>query len=142
LSDDILIFGNTKTEHDASLLRVLKRLKTVGLTANEKNGEFSKVFRFFNSLFFGYHFSKDGISIQRSKVEALKIACEFEINTDNKAVELSKMPDTPWEELSCDFYGPLKNGKYVFVMIDDHSRYPIAKTISSTSAKKVTPLLD
>jgi hypothetical protein len=39
--------------------------------------------------------------------------------------------------LRCDFYGPLKNGKYLFVLIDDHSRYPIAKFVSSTASKQV-----
>ena len=77
--------------------------------------------------------------------EAVKSCKKCQVNTNSQRLvplKMSKMPDTPWEELSCDFYGPLKNGKYVFVLIDDHSRYPIARIISSTSAKQVTPLLD
>lgn len=36
VSDDILIFGRTKQEHDKALKEVLGRLKQSGLTINEK----------------------------------------------------------------------------------------------------------
>ena len=69
--------------------------------------------------------------------------CQVNINTQRlQPLKMSKIPSMPWEELSCDFYGPLKNGKYLFVLIDDHSRYPIAKIVSSTSSKQITPVLD
>ena len=69
--------------------------------------------------------------------------CQVNINTQRlEPLSMSKMPSMPWEELCCDFYGPLKNGKYLFVLIDDHSRYPIAKFVSSTASKQVTPILE
>ena len=57
-------------------------------------------------------------------------------------LSMSKMPDGPWEELSIDFFGPLKTGKYIMVLVDDYSRYPIALLITSTSAKTVIPALN
>ena len=55
---------------------------------------------------------------------------------------MSHIPNGPWEELSIDFYGPLSNEKYLLVLIDDYSRYPIVKMITSTAAKVVIPALD
>jgi hypothetical protein len=54
---------------------------------------------------------------------------------------MSPLTNGPWDELTIDFYGPLSNGKYVFVIIDDHSRYSIAKIISSTSFKALQKAL-
>ena len=70
---------------------------------------------------------------------------ECQANTDNTKhapTQMSKMPIEPWEELSIDFYGPLRNGKYLLVLIDDHSRYPVVKCINSTAATSVIPCLN
>jgi hypothetical protein len=55
---------------------------------------------------------------------------------------MTEMPDGPWENLSVDNYGRLKNGKYLFVVVDEHSRYPIVKQVGSTSFKALKPILD
>jgi hypothetical protein len=55
---------------------------------------------------------------------------------------MSRIPEFPWENLCVDFYGPLNNGKYLFVLIDEHSRYPIVRLVSSTSFKALEPILD
>jgi transposase InsO family protein len=47
----------------------------------------------------------------------------------------------PWQNLSADFYGPLRDGRYLLVVIDDFSRYPICREVSSQSATKVLPVL-
>ena len=79
------------------------------------------------------------------KVEAaVKTCLKCQINTDStkfSPLSMSKLPDGPWEELSIDFYGPLKNGKYLMVIIDDYSRYPLIKLITSTAAKTIIPAL-
>ncbi|CAF1137532.1 unnamed protein product, partial [Brachionus calyciflorus] len=66
-SDDIIVFGSTKEEHDRRLEKVLQRLQDNGLTVNEKKCEFGKT-----SLdFFGLKFSQKGISLDNRKFEAI-----------------------------------------------------------------------
>ena len=78
-------------------------------------------------------------------VENAIIGCqECHVNTEKfqmQPLQMSTMPSGPWVELSVDFYGPLKNGKHLMVLIDDYSRYPIVRIVSSTAATKVIPIL-
>lgn len=70
---------------------------------------------------------------------------ECQLNTPARAktpCQMSPLPEGPWLELSMDFFGPMRNGRYVMVLIADYSRYPVAKIISSTSAATVTRELD
>ena len=39
--------------------------------------------------------------------------------------------------LNVDFLGPLPNGKYVFTIMDQRSRFPFAAVTASTSAKNL-----
>jgi transposase InsO family protein len=55
---------------------------------------------------------------------------------------MSKLPDSPWKEVSVDFCGPFKTGEYLLVVIDDYSRYPEVEIVHSTSAQAVFPKLD
>ena len=65
ISDDILVSGKTHEEHDQNLREVFQRLREKGLTLNKSKCEYSK-----DKLeFFGYVFSKDGISPDPKKVE-------------------------------------------------------------------------
>ena len=65
ISDDILVSGKTHEEHDQNLRAVFQRLREKGLTLNKSKCEYSK-----DKLeFFGYVFSKDGISPDPKKVE-------------------------------------------------------------------------
>ena len=64
ISDDTLVFGKTLKEHDQNLKAVFQRLKEKGLTLNKSKCKFRK-----DKLeFFGYVFSKDGISPDPKKV--------------------------------------------------------------------------
>jgi rubredoxin len=33
---------------------------------------------------------------------------------------MSELPGTPWENISIDFCGPLPNGDYLFVIVDEY----------------------
>ena len=55
---------------------------------------------------------------------------------------MSDLPSGPWKDLSADFCGPLPTGEYLFIIIDEYSRYPIVEIIRSVSAKTVIPVLD
>ena len=44
------------------------------------------------------------------------------------------MPDRVWQTLNIDSLGPLPNGYYIFVIIDQRSRYPDVEFVHSTAA--------
>ncbi|CAF1071977.1 unnamed protein product, partial [Brachionus calyciflorus] len=54
----------------------------------------------------------------------------------------SEMPDAPCVLTSIDFYGPLKCGKYLLVLVCEYSRFPIVKVISSTTGDVVISALN
>lgn len=50
---------------------------------------------------------------------------------------MSALPETPWHSVSADFYGLLPTGEYLLVIIDNYTRYPVVKSVTSTSANAV-----
>ncbi|XP_030850192.1 uncharacterized protein K02A2.6-like [Strongylocentrotus purpuratus] len=68
ISDDILVFGTNKAEHNARLEAVLKRLREVNLTLNQSKC----VFNTDHVEYFGHVFSAKGISPDPKKVEAIQ----------------------------------------------------------------------
>ena len=60
----------------------------------------------------------------------------------SEPLQMSPLPQGPWQELSMDFCGPFPNGDYLLVVTDDFSRYPEVEILRSTSAKAVIPHLD
>ena len=72
LSDDIVIHGRDDKEHDANLHLTLQRLQDCGFTINAEKSIFKKT-----SLdFFGLNFSKDGVKLTQSKIDALLNAAD------------------------------------------------------------------
>ena len=57
-------------------------------------------------------------------------------------LKMSQLPNGPWQQVLCDFKGPLPNGEYLLVMIDNFSHFPIVNIVSTTSANGVIPVLD
>ncbi|XP_075550350.1 uncharacterized protein LOC142583755 [Dermacentor variabilis] len=82
VSDDILVFGQTKQEHDLSLEAVLQRLQEAGLTLNEKKCHFHQ--RELN--FFGLNFSADGV-----RPDPKKIAAFLQIKTPESPQEVRSL---------------------------------------------------
>ena len=70
ISDDILVYGKTKMEHDENLAYVLEKLDKNGFTLNKEKCEFFKR----QVTYFGLKFSADGISLTDEKIKALKEA--------------------------------------------------------------------
>ena len=67
ISDDVILFGKTRQEHDHALHAVLGRLADSGLTISPEKCEFHK-----DSLtFFGLVFSAHGVSPDPAKVKAI-----------------------------------------------------------------------
>ena len=82
--------------------------------------------------------------IDKEVEETIANCRECQVNTDKfqlQPLQMSPMPNGPWSELSIDLFGPLRTGKHLLVIIDDYSRYPVVKSVSSTSAKACVPLI-
>lgn len=80
------------------------------------------------------------------EVERLIKRCQkCQINTESTKFEpigSTEMPEGPWDLVSIDFYGPVRCGKYLLVIICEYSRYPIVKILSSVSGTVVIPTLN
>ena len=58
-----------------------------------------------------------------------------------ESLKMSSMPETPWQNLSMDFCGPISTGEYLLVIIDEHSRYTVVEIVPSVSANTVIPIV-
>lgn len=67
-SDDIIVHGKTKEEHDNRLAIVLQRLKDFNVLLNQSKCIFGAT----EITFLGHHLSKNGIKPGASKVSAVK----------------------------------------------------------------------
>ena len=65
ISDDILVHGKNQAEHDENLRACFQRLRESGLTLNREKCVFNKG----NLKFFGYVFSKSGLSPDPDKIK-------------------------------------------------------------------------
>ena len=55
-------------------------------------------------------------------------------------VQVSTLPDSPFDEVSIDFAHV--EGETLLLLVDDYSRFPFVEPVSSTSAIAVIPKLD
>ena len=56
-------------------------------------------------------------------------------------LQMSPLPDAPWMNLSADF-GQIAPDTYILVIEDEYSRYVVAETVTSLTAKSVIPRFD
>ena len=68
ISDDIIVHGKTREQHDQHLEALLNRLQEKNLTLNKIKCEFGKS----RIKFYGFIFSESGISPDPQKIEAIK----------------------------------------------------------------------
>ncbi|XP_014261398.1 uncharacterized protein K02A2.6-like [Cimex lectularius] len=78
--DDVLVWGNTKEEHDKYLRRVLEKIKKAGITLNKGKTEFCKQ----KVEFLGFVLSQEGVAPDPNKVKAIT---EMEPPKDIKEVQ-------------------------------------------------------
>ena len=69
-SDDIIVHGVNRAQHDERLRELLHRLSSAGLTLNPLKCEFARP----ELDFYGLHFAASGMSIQQQKLDALLTA--------------------------------------------------------------------
>ncbi|XP_040067585.1 uncharacterized protein K02A2.6-like [Ixodes scapularis] len=66
------------------------------------------------------------------------MACQATIQHQHSdPVAIPSKPNQPWEALSLDFAGPFPNGKYIMVLMDDTSRYPLVAALLITRKHKI-----
>ncbi|XP_060569033.1 uncharacterized protein K02A2.6-like [Ruditapes philippinarum] len=72
------------------------------------------------------------------------LACQSNSNEQGprEPFRMSELPSGPWLNISADFCGPLENGDYLLVVIDEYSSYPIVEIIKNISANTVIPVFD
>ncbi len=70
ISDDVIVFGKTKAEHDTALASVCQKFADSNLTLNKNKCEFNKP----SITFFGFVFSDKGIAPDPDKVNSIKSA--------------------------------------------------------------------
>ena len=71
------------------------------------------------------------------------IACQATCRPNPpEPLQMSDMPQGPWQKVHADFYGPLPSGEYLLVVIDRYSRYPEVEIVRSTKASCVIPKFD
>ncbi|MES9880447.1 MAG: RNase H-like domain-containing protein [Sedimenticola sp.] len=67
VSDDIIVYGKTRAEHDAALRNVLQRLRDKNLTLNRDKCDFCKT----SLTYMGHTLTGEGLMPQNSKIEAV-----------------------------------------------------------------------
>ena len=66
-------------------------------------------------------------------------------NTDTTKItplRMTTMPDEPWTDVSIDLYGPFGAKQHLLVLVDERSRYPVVKKVSTTAAHAVIPAME
>ena len=81
-------------------------------------------------------------SLLRSKVwfpdidslveEEISLCRECQLNGERvrpEPLQMTKMPERPWEYLRADFKGPLPDGQMALIVQDEHSRFPSIQVV-------------
>ena len=74
-------------------------------------------------------------------VESCDECTLFSDKKTKKSIRHHKVPDSSWQTVSVDLFGPMPSSKHIVVVQDLGSRFPAAKLVSSTKADKVIPVL-
>uniref|UniRef100_H2ZZ81 Gypsy retrotransposon integrase-like protein 1 n=1 Tax=Latimeria chalumnae TaxID=7897 RepID=H2ZZ81_LATCH len=82
ISDDILVYGVSTEDHNTNLQDVLQRLREKGLTLNKQKCVFNKS----NLEFFGYVFTKNGMTVDPKKIQAI-----HDLETPTNATEVRSL---------------------------------------------------
>ena len=71
------------------------------------------------------------------------IPCQAAIKQHaREPIEITQMPDYPWQKIAIDFCGPFPSGELLLVAIDEASRFPEVEIVKSTNAQETTRVLE
>ena len=103
ISDDIIVFGKGKDEHDKNLRGVLQRLKDNNLRLNKDKCEFSKS----EIRFYGHIFSSSGVKRDPKKVEAIRNGSPPQNASDVKSLPRHDTVRIPFHSQLCHNHSPI-----------------------------------
>ncbi|XP_066912824.1 uncharacterized protein [Clytia hemisphaerica] len=66
----------------------------------------------------------------------------FTRKTTKEPLQSTPSPETVWEDVNIDLFGPIPDKRYVLVVQDSFGRYPAAKIVSSTKSTRVLNAFD
>lgn len=70
------------------------------------------------------------------------ISCQANTNTSHfSPLQATKLPERNWDLVSIDFTSKLPNSKYLLVLTDERSRYPILEISKNLTAFAVIKIL-
>ena len=73
-----------------------------------------------------------GIDAQAKSMIEKCIPCQAATRTKHhEPLQMTKLPDGPWQKLSADFCGPLPTGDYLLVVINQYSLYPEVEILNT-----------
>jgi len=69
------------------------------------------------------------------------LACQaVEKQTKSTPLKNTEIPDNVWDAVNVDYLGPLPSRHYLFVLIDQRSRFPLVDFTKSTNATNASSL--
>ena len=84
-----------------------------------------------------------GIDAQVEEMLQGCLACQLEDGwAAPQPIQVTPHPAKAWTDLAIDFFGPIPNGHYLMVVVDEFSRMPIVEEVSSTASEPVLHALD
>ena len=139
VEEDVVLKGNKIIIPDAELFPGSGNLRTRLLDiAHEGHQGCTTMKQYLRSVAWFPGMDK---AIEKKVSECL--ACQAATKTHHRDPLIpSTLPSLPWEKLSADHWGPLPDGKYLLVVIDEFSRYPEVEVVKGTSAEANIPALD
>ncbi|XP_028418081.1 uncharacterized protein K02A2.6-like [Dendronephthya gigantea] len=71
------------------------------------------------------------------------LGCQATTPLNNREpLQMTELPDGPWEKVSMDFAGPLPNKDTILVMWDQYAKYPVVEFVTTTSAETTIRALE
>ena len=81
-----------------------------------------------------------GMESQCDKFVSTWIACQSNTpQTHHEPLQMTDLPEGPWEKVSVDFWGPMVNGDLALVFYCQYAKYPVVEFVGSTSEKATIP---
>ena len=77
------------------------------------------------------------------RIVGLCIPCQTVTQTHKKPpLIIQPLPAHVWETVNVDYLGPFPNGYYLFVIVDQRSKYPAVEFLRNTSMNSLRPALE
>ena len=131
-----------KTVNDPVLSRVIKAIEE---NKRPNMGEFKSSSKVWDGLaVFQSNLTMRGnrILVPQS-LRKIVVSCQLTSSQSSPAPIMSKeFPENPCKYLAIDIHGPLSNGSYLIMLIDEQSKFSVVEEVKSMASQNVLPWLD